>query len=131
MVLVIFWIIEAFLILNSIGVTFTTNFTVGKLMLYVLTVLLFLLLIFHKPIGAFTAHGIGLWLKAIFFACVIIALCLVTFVAVSGYANKPKYNEKTVIVLGAGLRGEKVSDVLKRRLDATVLYYEKNSDINI
>ena len=42
--------------------------------------------------------------------------------------NPPKNNADAVIVLGAGLRGENVSTILKNRLDTAAKYYFENPD---
>ena len=44
----------------------------------------------------------------------------------SGYSDTATKQEKAVIVLGAGLRGERVTDLLARRLDAAYDYHLEN-----
>lgn len=48
------------------------------------------------------------------------------FLAVYGVNETVDYKEDAMIVLGAGLRGDKVSLVLAQRLDQAVLYHKKN-----
>lgn len=45
-----------------------------------------------------------------------------------GSVDKVEYDEDVVIVLGSGLRGEKVAPNLAKRLDKAAEYYEKNND---
>ena len=63
---------------------------------------------------------------------VIAALCveavLVGFIAYQGVHDTVSYNEDAVIVLGAGVHGDRVSLPLKQRLDKALEYHEKNPE---
>lgn len=48
------------------------------------------------------------------------------FLAVYGVHETVDYKEDAIIVLGAGLRGDRVSLILAQRLDQAVLYHKKN-----
>ena len=50
---------------------------------------------------------------------------------VFGKKSNVSYNEDAVIVLGAGIQGEEVSESLRNRLDAAARYYQKNPDVII
>jgi len=62
----------------------------------------------------------------IFFLCAEVAL--ITFIAIYGVTDNVDYNEDAVIVLGAGIRGDRVTLPLKMRLDKAVEYHQKNPD---
>ena len=68
---------------------------------------------------------------------VFVALMLVTvtcfgsFLAIYGANDNATYTEDTVIVLGCGIRGERVSVGLAKRLDKAYEYYEINPDAMI
>ena len=68
---------------------------------------------------------------------VLVALMLVTvtlfgsFLAIFGSNDNATYTEETVIVLGCGIRGERVSVGLAKRLNKAYEYYEKNPDAMI
>ncbi len=129
--LILFWVIDILLIINCIGITLYANFTIGRIFLYIVTVVLTLILVFINPILEYTKTGFGFALKLLFLTgctCLVLAVC---FLLSYGYFNKTNFTEKTVIVLGAGLRGEQVSNVLKRRLDETIMYYNKSNSVNI
>jgi uncharacterized SAM-binding protein YcdF (DUF218 family) len=48
------------------------------------------------------------------------------FLAIYGNRNNAQYNEDVAIILGAGIRGERVGPTLAQRLDEAVKYYNKN-----
>lgn len=54
-----------------------------------------------------------------------------SFLAVYGSRDNADYSEQTVIVLGCGIRGERVSVGLAKRLNKAAEYHEKNSDAMI
>lgn len=64
--------------------------------------------------------------------CGVVMVLLILFIVVSGlmlYAAAEKAPENaTVIVLGAGLQGDRPSRMLKDRLDAAARYLEKNPE---
>ncbi len=131
MKMIILWALSIILGIDSILRAFRTNFNLGTFLMYAITVCVWLYTIFNKQIDAFTSHGIGLIIKWIFIAGVIFALALVMFLIIAGYSNTASGDEEVIIVLGAGLRGEKVSAVLQRRLDAAHDFYLENTDITI
>lgn len=124
--LTVLWAITILFILNSIAVTIRSSVTVGTLILWGLSGMLVLYCVFHKQINAFMQHGFGRVLKYCFFAGAALFMCLFIFVAVSGYSHTAQGDERAIIVLGAGLRGENVSDVLRRRLDAALTAWQQN-----
>ncbi|MDL2293458.1 YdcF family protein, partial [Ruminococcaceae bacterium OttesenSCG-928-D13] len=122
----IVWALAALFTANSLLATIRSSFNMGHLVLWLCSVCLILYGIFHKQIDAFCQAGLGRVLKWIFFAGVTVYAGLFIFVAVSGYADQAQGDEKAIVVLGAGLRGERVSDVLRRRLDAALEAWEQN-----
>jgi len=53
---------------------------------------------------------------------------LIAFISIYGNIDNVTYKEDAVIVLGAGLRGDKITAPLYYRLEAAIEYYNKNSD---
>lgn len=124
---IVVWLLAVLLLIDSILRAIRTNFNLGALMMYCITAGLWVYALFHRQIDAFCAAGFGRALKIVFFCgCAVLAL-LVGFVAVSG-RESATYRENAVIVLGAGLRGERVSGLLARRLDAAYDYHLQNPD---
>ena len=79
--------------------------------------------VWHEPIHRFCSHGVGRVLAILFGCGMALFVCLLAFVAVSGYSDQPRGEKKAVIVLGAGLRGERITSLLKCRLDAAYAYW--------
>lgn len=120
-------LIEALFLAASFSSVFKAGVTLGTVMLWLMTLLLTLLMIFRKPLAKWTAHGFGFFCKIAFCVGWMLYFCVIGFVAVSGYGNLPDYTEKAVIVLGAGLEGDRPNSVLQDRLDRAVAYYEQNA----
>lgn len=57
--------------------------------------------------------------------------CFLFGCVVSGMNDKPENEADYVIVLGAQIRGERVTKSLAKRLDAAIEYYEENNDVII
>ena len=96
-----------------------------------LTFLLGMVLLF---VGIFYEHAvkyISRALRYVFVSCFIFGM--VFLIALFGYGKKSNvnYNEDAVIVLGAGIQGEEVSESLRNRLDVVMRYYQKNSKVII
>ena len=74
---------------------------------------------FKKIISAVLAFGIA------------VILSFGSFLAVYGGQDTADYTEQKVIVLGCGIRGERVSVGLAKRLNKAAEYHEKNPDATI
>lgn len=126
MKLIFVWLLAIVFLIDSVLRAIRSSFNLGVLMMYLITAALWMYALFHTKIDAFCAAGAGRVLKIIFFCCCAVFALLLIFVAVSGYSDTATKQEKTVIVLGAGLRGERVTDLLARRLDAAYDYHLEN-----
>lgn len=129
--IIIVWVLAVVLLADIVARSFRSNFNFGLLLMYLLTAALWGYALFHRSIDAFCAEGIGRWLKILFFCGVGLFCLLLGFVAVSGYAGGATGAEKAVVVLGAGLRKDVPSDLLRRRLDAAYAYYQENPEVVI
>ena len=126
MKLIFVWLLAIVFLIDSVLRAIRSSFNLGVLMMYLITAALWIYALFHTKIDAFCAAGAGRVLKIIFFCCCAVFALLLIFVAVSGYSDTATKQEKAVIVLGAGLRGERVTDLLARRLDAAYDYHLEN-----
>ena len=129
--IIVVWALAIVFLADSILRSFRSNFNFGLLLVYLLTAALWAYAVFHRPIDAFCADGVGRWLKILFFCGVGVFCLLLGFVAVSGYSCGPGGGEKAIVVLGAGLRRDVPSDLLRRRLDAAYAFYLENPDVVI
>lgn len=126
--LLILGVLAVALLIDSILRAFRSNFNFGLLLVWLITAALWVYLLLHRQIDAFCAVGIGRVLKILFFCGCGVFCALLAFVALSGYANRADGSERAVVVLGAGLRGERVTTVLRYRLDAAYDYHLQNPD---
>lgn len=116
-------IIGALILANAVYVSFVSSFTLGIVLTYFLG-------------GVFLAFGLlinklPLWIKITFAICVLIELVMVSFLFIYGGTDNITYTEDAVIVLGAGIRGDKPSRTLRNRLDRAIEYHSKNPDAYI
>ena len=127
----IIWALAVIFLVDSIVRSLRSNFNFGLLLVYLLTGGLWVYALFHEPIDAFCAAGIGRVLRNLFFCGVGIFCALLAFVAVSGYSNQPRGDERAVMILGGGLHGDRISGVLRRRLDAAWGYIQQHPEVYI
>ncbi len=126
--MIVLWALAVFFLADSLLLTLRSNFNFGLLIIYLITAGLWIYALFHGPIDAFCAAGVGRVLKILFFCGLGVFALLVGFVAVSGYSHLPQGDEKAVIVLGAGLRKDTPSDLLRRRLQKALEYHQENPE---
>ena len=123
------WLLAIFLLGDSALRAVRTNLTLGNAMMYSITVAVWGYALFQRRIDAFCAAGAGRVLKYVFFAGCGAYLLFALGLFAASFAHPATGNEKAVVVLGAGLRGEQVSGLLARRLDAALAYYRQNPDV--
>ncbi len=108
------------------GLCVVANLNLGSVMTLILGILFLLAVCYWEKLRVLTKSGIGRILKF----SVVILFCaflgFVTFLAGFGGTESVDYTEDAVIVLGAGIRGDQVTQVLQYRLDSAVEYYQKN-----
>lgn len=123
MLLILLYILAGALVVYSIGLALTSNFNMGNLVVWLLAAAVTGYAIWHEPMHRWF-HSPG-WGRLVWWLLLIGGIAygiLVGFVAVSGYANPPTGNEKVILVLGAGLRRDKPSTLLRYRLDKAYEY---------
>ena len=106
------------LFIYSVSLVFTSNFNMGNLLVWLLTAAVDVYAIWQQPIHHWlhgTIPGKIVFVFLLVFG--ILYAALLGFVAFSGYANLATGQEKVVIVLGAGLRKDRPSLLLRYRLD--------------
>lgn len=120
------------LILLSLVLTLTTSFNFGIIGGIFLGVSYFLYGLFNHKINIKIQKN--LFLKTIRFIYIIgnITMLLLTlFIGAYGQIDTASYKEDVLIVLGAGIQGEKITWPLYLRLEKSIEYYNKNKDIII
>ena len=130
MALGLLYIVAAALTVYAVGLTLTTNFNMGNLMVCLLAAVAVAFALWHKPLlqwfhGSLPGRMTG-WVLVLLSA---VYLLLIVFVSVSGYANPPTGQERAIIVLGAGLRRDQPSTLLRYRLDKAYEYAAAHPDV--
>ena len=110
----------ALLLGNGLLMSVIANFNIGLVPVYGLGAVLTLYGVFFDKIKK------RLVLDVLLGAGLSLLLIFAIFIAVTGNNDTADYEEETVIVLGCGIRGERVSVGLAKRLDKAYEYYTKN-----
>ena len=108
------------LLSNTVLMSVIANFNIGLVPVAGLGAVLVLYgIFFDKLQGKKVIH---------IFLCTVLAvlMCFGSFLAVFGRNDNATYDEMTVIVLGCGIRGERVSVGLAKRLNKAYEYYLEN-----
>ena len=123
------WLLAIFLLGDSALRAVRTNLTLGNAMMYGITVAVWGYALFQRRVDAFCAAGAGRVLKYVFFAGCGAYLLFALGLFAASFADPATGNEKAVVVLGAGLRGEQVSGLLACPLDAALADHRQNPDV--
>lgn len=124
-------------IITLVGVVFTvyglilsimSNINVGSVLVAVFGIVTLCTGVFYSKIGQFTTTRLFRICKILVILCLCAELALISFIAIYGVLDNVDYTEDAVIVLGAAVRGDKVTLPLKMRLDKAVEYHHKNPD---
>ncbi|MDL2324014.1 YdcF family protein [Ruminococcaceae bacterium OttesenSCG-928-A16] len=124
--LILLWGLALLLAASGLAALLRGSFTFGTLAVWLFAFALAGYAIFNKPIDAFCLNGFGRVLKYTVWAGLTLFAALFVFVAVSGYTNTATGTESVIIVLGAGIKNETISDVLRHRLDAATKAWKSN-----
>lgn len=110
----------------------SSNFNFGPLTVYVLSLLATVWAVFFGPINRFLLETLPgrLVLGALALALLGLAF-LVAFINRAAYAAPPTGREQAIVVLGAGLRGDQPSRILRCRLDRAYRYWQENPGLLI
>ncbi|MCO7110339.1 hypothetical protein NIA69_16095 [Gemmiger formicilis] len=82
-------LLAAVLVLYSVSLIFLSNFNMGNLMVWLLTVCVAGYAVFRRPLSLWFSAGAG---RVVFWVLAVLAgvyLALIAFVSVSGYMNPP------------------------------------------
>ncbi len=112
--------------INGIFLCVFSNFNLGVVLTLFAGVFFLLWGVFYSKIRILTQSKVWNAVKL----CIIILICaelvLVGFISIYGQYDNVSYDEDALIVLGAAVRGDKVTLPLRLRLDRAVDYHYKN-----
>lgn len=115
------------LVVNAFVMVTVANRNLGILMTGLLGTVILSLNVFYNLI----AKKFPLAVKCFIVAAFAFLAVGISSVYIYGGNDSVTYDEELVIVLGAGLHGDKISKTLKNRLDKALDYYEKNPNVKI
>lgn len=128
--MIVLRLLAAALVAYSVMLAMTSNFNAGNLLVWLLTAGVAVFAVWHDPLCRWfettTVGRISFWVLVV---VGVVYLVLVGFVAVSGYTNPVTGQERAMIVLGAGLRRDKPSLLLRYRLDKAYEYAKEHPDL--
>lgn len=119
--------IGSLLMINATCMVAFSNMHIGL----IATFLLGAILLLYGLFGDGFMGKIPKWLTGTFFICVFLVVAFISFLLLYGGFDNAAYDEDAIIVLGSGIRGEKLTVGLKNRLDVAIACYEKNPDVII
>ena len=105
-----------------------SNFNLGVILTVAFGLLLLLWGFFYKKINAVSKTGALKVIKYITVALICVEAVLIGFIAFYGQSGNCDYTEDAVIVLGAGIRGDRVTVPLAYRLNEAIEYHETNPE---
>lgn len=103
-----------------------SNLNLGVVLIAVLGVVTLCIGLFYSKLNKLTAIPFFKVCKILLTLFLCAEVVLISFIAVYGITDNVSYTEDAVIVLGAGVRGDKVTLPLKMRLDKAIEYHHKN-----
>ena len=105
-----------------------SNLNLGVVLVLAFGIVTFCIGFFYSKIQRITTLKNFKVCKIAFVLLICVEIALVSFIAIYGFSDNVDYSEDAVIVLGAGIRGDKVTLPLKMRLDKAIEYHHKNPD---
>ena len=125
------YIISGVFLFNSIILVGRKSFTLGLALMVGIAVVSFILARYFEIWNAFTASGLGMYLKYFIMMILVLFIFLASYVLSFAHSTT-KYDESAIIILGCGLNSDGTpSHTLQNRLDGGLDYYNKNPDCHI
>ena len=127
--LILLRLVAIVLTVYSVGLVFTSNFNMGNLMVWLLTAAVDCFAVWHRPILRWFSGGVGRVVGILLLIGVLIYAGVLGFVLVKGHTATATGREQAIVVLGAGLRGDRPSLLLRYRLDKAYEYAVAHPDM--
>ena len=105
-----------------------SNLNLGVILVTIYGIITFCIGVFYSKLNNLTTIRAFRICKNVFVLLLCLEIALISFIAIYGFSDNVNYNEDAVVVLGAGIRGDRVTLPLKMRLDKAIEYHYKNPD---
>lgn len=110
----------------SLRLSFLSNLNVGLILTFVIAMFLVGYGYWFEWMNRWFKHGWGRILKWLLIGGLVCGIGTSVFLYTFGSRDTVTYDEDALIVLGGGVRGERILLPLQLRLDAAISYYRKN-----
>ncbi len=124
-------IIGLFLFFNGVLMSIVSNFNLGIILCIGLGLVFLFSGYFWGKIKEMTNKGFWKWVKITVISLICIEGVLIGFLGIYAVNDNADYKEDAVIVLGAGIHGDRVSVPLAYRLNEAVEYHKQNPEAYI
>lgn len=121
-------IVGILLFAGTFRLTFVSNVNVGLVMSYVIAIGLIGYGFWFGAVNRYFSRGFGRVVKWLLIVGVFVGVGVSSFIYIYGSEDNVTYKEDALIVLGGGVRGERILLPLQLRLDAAISYMGKNPD---
>lgn len=127
-ILQIFFITLGLLVLaNGLYASTVCNMNAGLIVNILLGIIILAYGVFYK----FLIKKLPKWFIILFYCGLTIIATVIPVMFISGRTDNVTYEEDAIIVLGAAVRGERISGALQKRLDVAIEYYQENPNVII
>ncbi len=127
-ILQIFFIALGLLVLaNGLYASTVCNMNAGLIVNILLGIIILAYGVFYR----FLIKKLPKWFIILFYCGLTIIATVIPVMFISGRTDNVTYEEDAIIVLGAAVRGERISGALQKRLDVAIEYYQKNPNVII
>ena len=113
---------------NSALLWMTANTNLGLILMTAMGFCLLIYALFFRGINRLLDNKVGVWINGIILVGLAVFSFTITMITISATTDTVTYKEDALIVLGAGIHGDRVSLPLAHRLDAAVKYHKMNPD---
>lgn len=124
---ILFIILGLFVLANGLYASTVCNMNAGLIVNILLGIVTLAYGIFYRIL----IKKLPKWLIGLYYFGLTLIAIVIPVMFISGGNDNVTYDEDAVIVLGAALRGERISGALQKRLDAAIEYYQENPDVVI
>lgn len=123
----LFIMLGCLVLANGLYASTVCNMNAGLIVNILLGIVTLAYGLFYK----FFVEKLPKWLIGLYYFGVLLIAIVIPVMFISGGTDNVTYEEDAIIVLGAAVRGERISGALQKRLDAAIEYYQENPDVII
>ncbi|MEA5056862.1 MAG: YdcF family protein [Anaerotignum propionicum] len=127
----LFIILGLYLACDAFILSLVISFNIGVIATFMVGAVYFIYGFYYERIQLLSKKGVVKWLKNLFLIGNTIMISAILFIAVFGQIDTATYKEDAVIVLGAGLNGDKITLPLYYRLEKSIEYFNANPNTMI